>query len=372
MLERGGSPTGIAAAREGAAALRSYAWLVALLTAVGLLAGFVIGGLSGDAKYRTWITAQALGGNGSVTELGISTPDGPQAADFLGDGIVTRLEAATGRSYDDLIDHLDLDQPPDGGPNPPIALIAIAGSEADARALLDEWLTAVRQARLRYVQGVLDRGERGLVRSLRRAVVRGEPDTRAEILDLLARMQALRSTLTVDYAIIRSPRPVPDESVSRPRAAAIGAGAGLIGGLALALLISLVGGRLRTPEGVEAALPGFELLADLRAPGGVPSAEHARERLRATAGGSLPPTLLLVPCGNVPSGTAEKLSSALGEGIEVKVSEPLGQPGLIAEVESAPAWAVAASPDSVRRAEATALLAELGGVGPEPAGLFVV
>ncbi len=371
MLERGGSPTGIAAAREGVAALRSYAWLVVLLAVAGAVAGFVIGGLSGDAKYRTWVTAQALGGNGSVTDLGISTPDGPQAADFLGDGIVARLEAATGRSYDDLIDHLELDQPPDGGPNPPIALIAVAGSEADARALLGEWLAAVRQARLHYVRGVLARGERGLVKSLRRAAVRGEPDTRREVVDLLARMQALRSTLTVDYAVVKAPRPIESEAVSRPRAAVIGGGAGLIAGLALALLLSLVGGRLRTPEGVEAAL-GFELLADLRATGGVPSAEHARERLRAAGGGSPPATLLVVPCGDVPSGAATKLSSALGEGIEVKVTDPVGQPGVVAQVESASAWAVVASPGSARRAEATALLAELSGVGAGPAGLFVV
>lgn len=371
MLERGGSPTGIAAAREGAAALRSYAWLVVLLTVLGIIAGFVVGGLSGESKHRVWVTAQALGGNNAVTDLGISTPDGPQAADFLGDGIVTRLEATTGRSYDDLTDHLELEQPPDGGPNPPIGLIAIAGSEAGAQELLGDWLAAIRQARLRYVRGVLARGELGLRKDLRRAIANDEPDTRREIVDLLARMRVLRSTLGVDYAILKAPRSVPDETVSRPRAAVIGGGTGLIAGLALALLISLLGGRLRTPEGVEAAL-GFELLADLRAPGGVPSAEHGRERLRSAGGGSPPAELLVVPCGDVPSGVAEKLSSALGEGTDVKVTEPLGQPGLVARVESAPAWAVVASPASVRRSEAAALLAELGGVGGEPAGLLVV
>jgi len=370
VLAQGGSPTGIAAAREGVAALKSFAWLVVLLAALGLIAGYLLGGPANGAKYRVWVTAQALGTNGSVTDLGISTPDGPQAADFLGDGIIKRLEASTGHDYDYLTEKLELDQPPNGGPNPPIALIANAGSDAEAKALLGAWLTAVHEARLRYVSGVVARGERKLRKSFALAAKRGEPATEKAIVDLLARAQALRGTLSVDYSILRSPRLVAATAVSRPRSAAIGAGVGLIAGLALALLLSLLGGRLRTAEGIEAAL-GIEVLADLSSVGRIPSAEHARERLRALGDGRPPGALLLVPCGSVAPEAIAKLSDALGEGVEARVAGEVGEAGLLAKLEQADAWAVVASPGAARRAEAVALSAELGGIGKAPAGLLL-
>jgi len=371
VLAQGGSPTGVAAAREGIAALRSYAWLVVLLAVAGVLAGYLLGGPADGSKYRAWITAHPLGANAAVTKLGISTPDGPQAADFLGDGIVRRIEAATGRSYDEVFEHLKLEQPPNGGPNPPIALIAKAGTEAEAKTLLGTWMVAIRQARLRYVHGVLDRGERGLRKSLGRAAARREPDTAAAIVELLARTQALRSTLAVDYASLRTPRSVTTETVSRPRAAVIGGGAGLIAGLALALLFSLVGGRLRTAEGVAAAV-GTELLADARSPGRVPSPEHAREVLRSTSAEAIPALLPAVACGEVSPQAVEAASAALGEGIEVHLTVSIGDAGFLETLEKAGAWAIVATPGSVRRAEVTALRSELAGTGLVPAGLIVV
>ncbi len=371
VSEQGASLTGIAAAREGIAALRAYAWLVIGLALIGLLVGYLTGGPSTESKYRSWVTTQALGANGSVTDLGISTPDGPQAADFLGEGILNRVEASTGSSYDDLVEHLAVSQPPDGGPNPPIALIAGGGSEAAARTLLAAWMAAIHEARVHYVSGVLARGEEKLKKSLTRAAVRSEPATQKAIVSLLARMQALRGTLAVDYAVVRKPKVYEAASVSRAHEAVIGAVAGLVAGLALALLISLAAGRLRTAEGVEAAL-GVERLADLRSPRGIPSSEHARERLRALGGGSLPSTLLLVPCGDVPADTAGDVASALGEGIEVKITEPPGGPGVLAELERASACAIVVRPGAVRRADANALRAELGGVSIAAAGLVVV
>lgn len=371
MLAQGGSPTGIAAAREGVAALKSFAWLVVALAALGLLAGYLLGGPADGAKYRVWVTAQALGTNGSVTDLGISTPDGPQAADFLGEGIIKRLEASTGHDYDYLTENLELNQPPNGAPNPPIALIANAGSEAEAKALLVAWLKAVHEARQRYVSGVVARGEKKLRKSLALAAKRGEPATEKAVVDLLARAQALRGTLSIDYSILRAPRLVTATAVSRPRSAVIGAGVGLIAGLALALLLSLLGGRLRTAEGVEAAL-GIEMLADLSSARGVPSAEHARERLRSLGAGRLPGELLLVPCGSVAPEAIARLSDALGEGVEVRAAGEVGQAGLLTGLERAEAWAVVASPGKARRAEATALSAELGGIGKAPAGLLLV
>jgi hypothetical protein len=263
-------------------------------------------------------------------------------------------------------------QPPDGGPNPPIALIASAGSESAARSLLLDWMGSVHQARTHYVNGVLARGERALRKSLRRAAVRDEPATRKAIVSLLARMQALRGTLSVDYVIQRKPKPYTEEAtVSRPREAAVGGVAGAIAGLALALLLSLLGGRLRTAEGIEAAL-GMGRLAELRAPQGVPSAEHARERLRALGKGALPSSLLLVPCGGVSTDAGAAVSTALGEGIEVRVTEAPGGAGVLAELERADACAIVASPGAVSRAEASALRAELAGTEISPAGLFVV
>lgn len=371
MVADGGSLIGIAAAREGVAALKAYAWIVVALAIVGLVVGYLTGKPEDESKYRTWVTAQALGANGSVTDLGISTPVGPQAADFIGEGILNRVEASTGYSYYYLIDHLALTQPPDGGPNPPIALIASGDSEAAARRLLLAWMTAVHQARLRYVSGVLSRGERGLRKSLARAIVRRETGTQEAIGDLLARMQTLRATLTVDYAIARKPKAYEESTVSRPREAAVGGVVGLIAGLALALLASLLGGRLRTAEGIEAAL-GVKLLADLRSPGATPSAEHARERLRSIGGGSQPATVLLVPCGTVASDAATRLSDALGEGAEARVTAPPGEPGLLEELARADACAIVAEPGALRRADATALRTELDGVGIDLAGLVVV
>ncbi len=371
MLAQGGSLTGIAAAREGVFALRSYAWLIALLTVVGMGVGYLAAGSSGGASHRVWITVQALGGNTSVTSLGISTPQGPQAADFLNDGVMARVVASTGHDYAYLLDRLELTQPPDGGPNPPIALIANADSQRQARALLRAWLVAIHEARRHYVRGVLSRGERGLRKSLDRVASRGEPVTARDIRELLARMQALRATLNVDYAISKNPSAVAKSPVSRPRDGALGAGTGLVVGFALALLLSLLGGRLRTAEGVRAAV-GIDLLVDLRSGREIPSPDHARERLRSLGSGHLPSVLLLVPCGSVPPGAAARLSETLGEGTEVRVTEPLGASGILGELERADACAIVASPGAVRRAEATALRAELDGTGIDPAGLVIV
>jgi hypothetical protein len=368
--ERGGSLIGIAAAREGVATLRAYAWLIVILALLGAVAGYLISASRADGEYSVWVKAEALGTNSSVTDLGISTPEGPQAADFLGQGILNRLERATGNSYDYLTSHLKIEQPPTGGPNPPIELIADAGSEAESKALLAAWMKAVHEARTRYVSGVLARGENGLEKTLRRARMKGEPATRQAVVELLARLQALRPTLQADYSIVRTPRAVDGEEVSRPRSTLVGAVGGTIAGLALALLLALLGGRLRTAEGVEAAL-GVELLADLRSPRGLPSAEHARERLHSLSGGT-PSSLLLVPCGEVADDGAEKVGAVLGKGTEVRTGPALGQPGLLAELEGPGLWAIVASPGSVRRADAEALRTELAGVGQAPAGLFAV
>lgn len=371
MLEQGGSLTGVAAAREGVAVLRAYAWLVVGLAIAGLAVGYLTATSKDESKYRVWVTAQALGSNGAVTGLGISTPDGPQAADFLGEGILNRIEAETGYSYDYLIDHLGLTQPPDGGPNPPIELIAGGDSDSAARDLLGTWMAAVHQARRRYVDRLLAKGEQGLRKSLTRAIELNEPVTRRAIVDMLARMQALRATLTVDYAIERKPKVYEESTVSRPRKAVIGGVVGLIAGFVIALLVSLLGGRLRTVEGIEAAL-GAELLVDLRSPLGVPSEEHASKRLRSLGNGQLPSLLLLVPCGDLsPDEAAVRFSKALGEGTEVRAAGPLGQPGVLDELERADACVIVASPGAVRRAEATALRAELDGTGVAPAGLVV-
>lgn len=372
MLEQGGSLTGVAAAREGVAVLRAYAWLVVALTIVGLAVGFLTATSNDESKYRVWVTAQALGANGAVTGLGISTPDGPQAADFLGEGILNRIEAETGDSYDYLIEHLTLTQPPNGGPNPPIELIAGGDSDSAARALLATWMTSIHQARRHYVYGLLTKGEDGLRKSLTRAIKLNEPVTQRAIVDLLARMQALRTTLTVDYAIERKPKVFEENTASKARQAVVSGVVGLIAGLVLALLISLLGGRLRTVEGIEAALDA-ELLVDLRSPSGVPSEEHARKRLRSLGDGQLPSLLLLVPCGKLaPDEAATRLSKALGEGTEVRASEPLGGAGALDELERADACAIVASPGAVRRAEAAALRAELDGTGVAPAGLVVI
>ena len=280
------------------------------------------------------------------------------------------MEGSTGHDYDYLSEHLQVSQPPNGGPNPPIELIASANSEAAARSLLVAWMRAIRQARVHYVAGVLTRAETNLDKFLARARKRAEPGTQQEIAQLLARVQiTLRGTLSVDYIVQRKPKSFEEATVSRPREAAIGGIAGLIAGLVLALLISLAAGRLRTAEGVAAALD-VELLTDLRSPQAVPSVEHARQRLRALGDGVLPPTLPLVPCGTPPE--AADLVNALGEGTEVKVTGSPGASGLLSELDRAGVFAIVAHPGHVRRADAAALRAELEGIGVAPAGLVVV
>jgi hypothetical protein len=370
VLEQGDSLTGIAAAREGVAALRAYAWVIVVLAVGGALLGYLIHDSASGSEYRAWITARPLGANSSVTDLGVSTPDGPQAADFLGKGVIVRLEAATGQSYDYLTKHLELSQPPNGGPNPPIALIAKAGSGPAARDLVSTWLAAIHQARLRYVNDFVSRGKRALQKQLDRAIAQKDSGTEKAIVDLLGRMEVLNATLTVDYSITHIPRPFVAPPVSRAKSAAIGGVAGLLAGLALALVLALIGGRVRTAEGIEVAF-GCEVLADLRSPRGIPSKEHARERLRSLRNGELPSVLPLVPCGSLPAGSITELSTALGEGIEARATEPIGQPGLLNELREADTWAVVVSPGGVRRAEVAAFRVEIAGISA-PAGLLVV
>ncbi len=370
MAVDGGSLTGIAAAREGVAALKAYAWAIVALCIVGLVVGYLSGASENGSNYRAWITARPLGANSAVTDLGLSTPSGPQAADFFDNRIVEHLEVETGQSFEYLTDHLELSQPPDGGPNPPIALIASADSDAEAKALLLSWLKAIHGARLHYVDRLLAKGERGLQRSLDRAFIRDRPVAQKAVIELLAQAQTLRATLAVDYSVTRNPR-LTTTTVSRSRPTIVGGVVGLALGLSLSLVLALLVGRLRTAEGVEAALE-VELLADLRSPQAIPSAEHARERLRSLGGGSLPDTLLLVPCGGVASEASASVASAFGNGVDVKASGPVGQAGLLAELEEAQAWAIIASPGSMRRADAMALRAELGGIGPAPAGLLII
>ena len=78
MPEQGGSLTGIAAVREGVAALRAFWWLVVALAVVGLLIGYLGSEPSGESKYRAWISTEELGANSSVTNLGISSPRVPR------------------------------------------------------------------------------------------------------------------------------------------------------------------------------------------------------------------------------------------------------------------------------------------------------
>lgn len=371
MLEQGGSSTGIAAAREGVAALRSYVWLVALCVLIGLVVGYAVSAPDDTSRYRAWVTTEALGSNPSVTDIGISTPQGPQAADFLSDGIIARIQAATGQSYDWVIDHLQLEQPPNGGPNPPIALIAESDSGPEARALLADWLGAIHAARLHYVGNILARGEQGLRKSLDLSINRNQPATRQAIVELLARMQALRASLTVDYSLTARPKPYDEAQTSRARGTLSAGIVGGIVGIALALLLPLLGGRLRTADGVSAAL-GIELLGDLRSPQGIPSAEHARQRLRAIGDGQLPSELLLVACGVVTPEVSDGVSRAVGESVAVRAAGSPGQAGLLEQLERAGTWAVVASPGAVSRREAAALRTEIEGTGALPAGLLVV
>jgi hypothetical protein len=80
-----------------------------------------------------------------------------------------------------------------------------------------------------------------------------------------------------------------------------------------------------------------------------------------------------VPCGSVsPEDAAARLSEALGEGTDVRAAGPLGQSGILDELERADACAIVASPGAARRAEAAALRAELDGTGVAPAGLVII
>lgn len=371
MRAQGGSATGFAAVNEGLAAVRTRWWLVVALAALGLLAGYLLSSSNDETAYEAWLTSQPLGNNRSVTEIGISTPEGPLASDFLEGTVSERIERKTGLSHDFIIAHLLIDQPPNGGPNPPISLTTEAGSAEEARRLMTVWLATIREVRAAKVQRTLDRGERGLEKDLKRAQRRGQPASQRLLAELLARMRPLRATLSVDYAITQRPRPQTTTS-SHVRSAGIGMVGGLVAGILLALAVALADGRIRTKEGLEAAL-GVELLADLRAGSSVPSAEHAKRRLRAIAGGDAPATLTLVPCGRVDSARAvTRVGDALGHPPEVSAVDGLRDLSALAE-ESAPGtWAIVAEPGAARRDDVAALNAETSGIGSPPAGVFVV
>jgi hypothetical protein len=305
--------------------------------------------------------------------IGVSAPPGPQPADFTSDPVIDRLAEKTGRSNDYLLEHLEADQPPAGVPYPPINLIAEADSEEQAKRLLAAWMATIREVRHERVATALDSSEEVLEEALRKAVAQrpGEESVKVKsIISLLTRLDSLRASFQVDYSIFRQAAPAPAEGVSRLRGAVLGAGGGLVVGIALALLIALFDGRIRTREGYEVAL-GVAPLADLSEEGGLPSLDHAREKLR-DEDGSLPASVLLVPLGQVDAaGAAGQLASALG-GAEVRVTEPLGRPGLLEELASAPRWAVVAAPTAADRGEASAFRGELSGIGTEPAGLVYV
>lgn len=365
------SPTGLAAAREAVAALLARAWLVVGLVVLGLVAGLLLApSTDNGARYQVSVAPQALAANGSVVAVGISTPIGPQPADFLEDPVLVRVAAKTGLSYEYLTDHLTVEQPATESVFPPILLTAEADTEAEARKLLAVWLQTVREVRHKRVAGRLDRAEEALKDDLRRAVAKGTETIKAKsIVSLNTRIQTLRATLPVDFAVLRDPHPVAPKGVSTARGAVLGAIGGLIVGVVLALLIALVDGRIRTREGYEVAL-GLPALADLRKPQALPSVEHARESLRGERG--LPGALLLVPCGDADAAEAAKKLAAGLDGVDVQATTQLGEPGLLERLGSAEAWAIAVEAGAASRREAAALSAELSGIAKPPAGLVYV
>ena len=140
--------------------------------------------------------------------------------------------------------------------------------------------------------------------------------------------------------------------------------------MAFALALALVDGRLRTRDGLEAG-SGLELLADLRAEDGVPSAEHTRARLRALGGGAMPSPIVCLPCGSIdPEDVEARLAKALGDEAGVKVVPRLGAGEGVDQVVGAAAVIVAARPGKVRRTELADLRAELAGIveGPDRPG----
>lgn len=382
MLAQGASPTGFAAAREGIAALRARVWLVALFAIVGLSVGAFLGVSAsideGDKGYRAVLVSSGLAGNTALFYNGISTPPGPQLADFAADPVINRVARVTGHSREYLLPRLVVDQSPiDSISQTLIECTAYSDSTRSARELLTAWLGAIKDVRYRYVQRILGRGEWQFRIERRRTIRESQVALRKQIDLALVRLHVLRGTVGVDYTIVRAPRPVdgsPQTGIrSKLKSAFIGGLGGLIAGIALALIVALLDGRLRTVEGIETAF-GVPILADLRPPGGsIPSAEHARERLKAIGGGRLPSPLLIVPCGSANvEARDDLLTDALGDGVDVRVSAPVGQPGLVEGLASSGAWVAAASLGKVSRADVAALRAELSGVGPDPAGILIV
>lgn len=368
------SPIGLAAVREGVAALRARAWILALLTLVGIILGFVLSGSDGGAVYQAKIIAQPLQSNGSVVAIGISTPEGPQPAEFLDERTLEIMESVTGLRRDDLdLGLLTIQQPPAEALRPPIILSVHGSSYAEAKFLLKTWMRSIHEARAAYIKRILDRGEKGLHKDLAKAIRRGEGALRTQLVALLARLQALRATLNVDYVIVQEPQVSKAEETSRAKSVAIGAIGGLLVGVGLVLLIALSDGRIRTREGLEAALE-LEVLADLRPRAPAPSLEHARARLQTIGDGKVPTPVVLLPCGKAETGDAvAKLSAALGEGVEVRPSAgPLGQPGTLESLSGAGAWVVVAAPGGTTRREVAGLRAEVFPVDGGPAGLVVV
>jgi hypothetical protein len=364
------SPTGLAAAREGVAALRAYAWLVVALVVVGLVLGFALAPTETTGAYRAWVTPQSLTGNHAVTELGVSTPEGPQAGDFMDDSTIIPLEQVTGYSHQELLEKLEISQPPNGSPQPPVELIANDGGEAASKKLLLAWLNEVHTARARHVQRVLERGQEGLEEELEEATGPDQVAVHEELVNLLARLRALRPSIGVDYSVYRVPAPYEAEATSKTKSIGIGGVAGLIVGVGLILLIALVDGRIRSREGLEAAF-GVELLADLRS-GATPTLAHAGARLRSLGGGTAPSPIVVIACGDADPGAAtSQLQSTLGDGVEIETLAG-GEADRLEQFAGAQAHLIVARPGGTKRREVAGLRQELAGVGSGPTGLLIV
>lgn len=361
---------GLAAAREGLAAMRDRLWIIVLAAIVGCAVGLATGGEDDTSEAYATLLAKPLGSNSGFTGLGVSTPVGPLAADFVTDEIISDVARATGEDFHYLLTRLMISQDPVSSPvtGPPIGLVVQVGpgGRAEAEELLAAWLDAIRRARSAFVR---EQTKAALDAVRTEAEKAADAGARQVAREARFRALVLDATRQRDFVVIRGPRYQTLSGQSPLRDGAKGLAAGIAIGLLLALSAALLDGRIRTPAGIAAAF-GAPLVGDLR-PDGDPPAGFAREWAQARAaggGGGGGPGVLLA----VGDADARAAVDRLGDGAPLVAADGLQGPGTLARLAEAPVYLVLARPGGVTRAEASALVAQLKDIAGPPAGVLVV
>lgn len=354
---------GGAAVEEAVATVRAKILLVAAITLLGLVVGIVVGaGKNPPQELEMRVKLSPIGANGTAVSLGVSTPRGPLAADFVSAEVLNPLAKRLGRSRSQLEGEIGLRGVAGAAEQ---LFMVVSGDDAAARKLLFAWYAQVQRSQRAAVALALRQTKEAYVEELNEI----EPlRSRQDALENIARLTGLSGSLRTTVSILDEPEATQVASRSLAFYVIVGLAAGLIGGLAIALGIGLLERKLRTPAALSAQF-GLPIVADLRDDGGAEDQASLLERMKIAVHGE-PSELLVVEAG--PQGSAtdaagrlKQIPSPLGVG-------PIGSAEALAGVGSGAPWVVAVRPGATRTDQAADLRGELSRLPTVPLGLVLV